>query len=82
MTEVRLINYKLDMDEINYKGMSLEIMDYCEILDFTDLEVEQGDDILSDTEFKDSISKHVSDRAAKGKYKGYIQYRLKFIKEN
>lgn len=82
MTEVRLVNYKVDMDDINYKGISLEIMDYCEILDFTDLDIEQGDDILSDSEFKESISKHIYENAVKGKTKGSIQYRVKFIKQN
>ena len=82
MTEIRIINYRVDMAEIEHCGLSLEIMDYHDILDFTDLDVEQDDNVLSDSEFKDSIAKHIYERALKGKYKALIQYRVKFVKEN
>ena len=82
MTEVKLINWKVDLAQIAHSGISLEIMDYYEILSFTDLEIEQGDDVLSDPEFKDSLSKHIYERASSGKDKGVVQYKSKHSIEN
>ena len=72
------ITWKYDEIALNQKGLSLDIIDKEEILEFTRIETENSL-VLEDKEFMNKVANKIYDNVKKGLSKGSIQFKITYL---
>lgn len=78
MTKTQELHWKFNEQDFNAKGLSLDIIDYEEILDFVDIEVDDGFDIMIDPAFRDKIAKSIYNSVKYKNEKGSLHFQVAY----